>query len=995
MQSETITFLFTDIEGSTRQWEEHPKMMRPAVARHDELMRSAIERHEGHVFKTVGDAFCAAFRTAPDALEAALTAQLVLFAEPWPESIRIRVRIALHTGAAEIRDGDYFGQPLNRVARLLSAGYGGQTLVTLATEELVRDALPPSLTLKLLGDYRLRDLGRPETIFELRHADLPAEFPPLRSLDQFPNNLPRQLTSFIGREKEIGDAKAHLSRTSLLTLTGSGGCGKTRLSLQVAADTLDQYSDGVWLVELAPLSDPTHLPQEVAMALGLSDQAGKTFLQTLTDYLKTKHLLLVLDNCEHLLDGCAQLCHSLLRTCPRVSIIATSREAMGIAGEQTYRVPSLTVPDPKERLTIEQLSQYDAVRLFVERVTSSKPDFKVTNRSVPALAAVCHRLDGIPLAIELAAARVRSLSLDEINARLENRFRLLTGGSKAALPRHQTLRALIDWSYDLLTPQERLLLSRLSVFAGGWTLQAAESVSSGGPIEEWEMLDLLSGLVDKSLVIAETHEAATRYRLLETVKQYAAERLAQSGEVDAVRASHRDYFLALAEDAAPHLTGSEQRKWLQTLADDHDNLRQAIAACLEDVSAAEAGLRLGTALVRYWDVLGHWNEGREHMDAILGRVENPHRTPARARALAAAGELAAYQTDYACAAKLLEDGLEIGRQWEDKPVTAKCLSKLGLVSMMTYDQQTARSRLEESLALFREIEEKAGFADCLHRLGVLDDNLALFAESLKIRRELGDRHGIAESLSSLGDIALRDGDYAEARVLYEESLGIRREVGHKWGVGNSLMALGYLALYQGDFSHARPRFEEALAILRDLGQRLLIPRILIALGELAIFEGDPVAASPLLEEALTLASGAGSEFQAAAARLGLGRVALAQKQDLKSRAFLDKALQLYLDLGSKGGVASVLDAFAELAQQQNQVRRAIRLLGAAAGLRDRFGIWSLPAYQKRSKLYVERARASVGEAEFDLAFQEGQEMSHEEGVEYALESIEEPTLSGS
>src|SRR5579871_4949806 len=493
LPSGTVTFLFTDIEGSTHLWEEHPEAMRTALARHDALVRGVIERHNGHVFKTVGDAFCAAFPTASEAVHAALAAQQALISEPWPAPLTIKVRMALHTGAAEVRDNDYFGQPLNRVARLLAAGYGGQALLSQTTYDLTHDALPPSVRLKTLGAHRLRDLNRPEPVFQLLHPDLPAEFPALKSLDNvfLPNNLPQQLTSFIGREREMAEIRSLLERSRLLTLTGIGGSGKTRLTLQAAAEVLGQYPDGVWLVELASLTDPDLIPQTVASALNLTEQAARSYTQTLIDHLQAKTLLLILDNCEHLIPACARLCYALLRICPRIKILASSREGLGIAGEMTYRVPSLSLPDSKQSLPLERLRQYEAVRLFIERAQLHKPDFTLTDQQAPALASVCHRLDGIPLALELAAARIRSLSVEEINTRLDNRFRLLTGGSRTALPRQQTLRALIDWSYDLLTDQEKRLLCRLSVFAGGWTLEAAERVcagenEAGEAIEEWE-----------------------------------------------------------------------------------------------------------------------------------------------------------------------------------------------------------------------------------------------------------------------------------------------------------------------------------------------------------------------------------------------------------------------------------------------------------------------------------------------------------------------------
>ena len=479
LPSGTVTFLFTDIEGSTTRWDRHEHAMGSALARHDTLLRESIAAHNGHVFKTVGDAFCAVFPTAPEALAAALTAQQKLVAEPWHQDLEgVRVRMALHTGVAEQREGDYFGTTLNRVARLLATGHGGQTLLSQATYELVRDHLPYGADLRDLELHRLKDLQRPEHVYQLLHSDLPADFPKLRSLDPLRNNLPIQATSFVGRDKEILAVKALLAKTRLLTLTGSGGAGKTRLSLQVAADLTEGVDEGVWLAEFAPLSDPGLVAQTLAQALGVREEPGRPITQTLVDFLRPKSLLLVLvlDNCEHVLDAAAELCEAILRTCLTVKIIASSREGLNIAGETTYRIPSLSMPDLKQSATPESLSHYEAVRLFIERAQAAQPSFSVTNANAPAVAQICHRLDGIPYAIELAAAKVRALSAEQINARLDNRFRLLTGGSRTALPRQQTLRAMIDWSYDLLSAEEQTLLRRLSVFAGGWTLEAAEAV---------------------------------------------------------------------------------------------------------------------------------------------------------------------------------------------------------------------------------------------------------------------------------------------------------------------------------------------------------------------------------------------------------------------------------------------------------------------------------------------------------------------------------------
>ncbi len=586
--------------------------------------------------------------------------------------------MALHTGSAEERDGDYFGQTLNRVARLMAAGHGGQTLLSLAAQELTRDALPASTTLRDLGAHRLKDLARPEIVFQIVHSSLPADFPPLRSLDNpaLPNNLPQQPTSFIGREAQVDEVKALLDKTRLLTLTGAGGSGKTRLSLQVAADLLDGEGDGVWLVELAALADPALVPQAVADVLGVKEQAGMTIQASLVEWLKPKRLLLVLDNCEHLIAACASLAADLLRNCPHVHILASSREPLNVAGEQTYRVPSLSLPDPKQAQTVESLSQFEVVRLFIERAQAVQPTFKVTNANAPAVAQVCFHLDGIPLAIELAAARVRSLSVEEINTRLGQRFRLLTGGSRDTLPRQQTLRALIDWSYDLLTESEKTLLRRLSVFAGGWTLSAAEVVCAGEPVEDWEVLDLLTALVDKSLVVAEPLGDGTRYRLLETVRQYGGDRLGESGEAEAVRGRSASCFLALAEEAEPQLQGPEQGSWLVRLEAEHDNLRSSLAWEEQSAAGAEAGLRLAGSLWRFWFVRGHLSEGRQWLGRALARTKpgaagpdgasGGEATATRGKALNGAGNLAWSQSDYAGARALYEEGLTVRRQLRDQ-----------------------------------------------------------------------------------------------------------------------------------------------------------------------------------------------------------------------------------------------------------------------------------------------------------------------------------------
>ena len=823
LPSGTVTFLFTDIEGSTKLWQDHPQQMRDALSRHDALLRAAVLAQGGALLKTTGDGLLAVFAAAPAALAAALDAQRALQAEAWDLPTPLRVRMALHTGACEERDGDFFGPPLNRVARLMAVGHGGQTLLSEVTQGLVRDALSPETTLRDLGRHRLKDLGRPETVFQLVHPGLTPDFPPLRSLDnpELPNNLPQQVTSFIGREKEVGEIKALLGKTRLLTLVGSGGAGKTRLSLQVAADLLDGEGDGVWLVELAALSDPLLVPQAVANVLGVKEQAGQPIRQTLVDALKAKRLLLILDNCEHLVAACASLAAELLQNCLGINILASSREPLNVTGEQTYRVPSLSLPDPKQAQTVESLSQFEAVRLFIERAQAVQTAFAVTNANAPAVAQICWRLDGIPLAIELAAARVRSLSVEEVNVRLDHRFHLLTGGSRNILPRQQTLRALIDWSYDLLTEAEKTLLRRLSVFAGGWTLAAAEAVCAGNPVEGFEVLDLLMGLVDKSLVMYEEQAAGggDRYRLLETIRQYAGDRLQESGEAEAVQERAASWFLGWAEEAAPKLTGNEQAWWLDRLERDHDNLRASLGWYEQAVSGVEGNLRLAGTLSRFWWVRGYYSEGRQWLGQALARTADGELSAPRTKALDGAGLLALGQGDYATGRALFEESLTIGRQLGHQGDITDALNGLGDVAGLQGDYARART---------------------------------LFEESLTIRRQLGHQQGIAASLNKLGGVALGQGSFAEARVLYEESLIIRRQLGHQGGIAMSLNNLGSVALYQGDFAEARVLYEESLSIDRQLGHQRGIAMSLNNLGNVARLQGDYAGARALLKESLII-----------------------------------------------------------------------------------------------------------------------------------------------
>jgi predicted ATPase/class 3 adenylate cyclase len=571
LPSGTVTFLFTDLEGSTRLWEEHPDAMKTALARHDEILRASIGSHHGYVVKTTGDGFHAAFATASDAVDAAIDAQLALADEWWTETGPLRVRMGVHTGTAEVRDGDYYGTALNRAARLMSVGHGGQVLVSLATNELVRGT---GSELEDLGSHHLRDLGEPERIFQVLHPGLETEFAALRSLDAFSTNLPLQVTSFVGRDDDVADVIEALGQSRVVTLIGVGGVGKTRLAVQTAAEVLPRYRDGVWLCELGPLSDPGQVPDVVADALGVQQRPGQSLAESLVVALRSKELLVVLDNCEHLLDAAARLVAAMVGSCPGVTVLATGREGLGVRGERMMMVRSL--PLPSERATIDEILAADAVTLFTERAEQSGGALELDADTVSTVAQLCRRLDGIPLALELAAARTRMMSPQEIAGRLDERFRLLTGGSRTAVERHQTLRQAVDWSYDLLNERERTILDRLGVFSGGFTLDAAEAVVGGDDIDPLDVLDGVAQLVDKSLVVAEREHHGTRYRLLETIRQYALERLDERGATDTMRRRHATWCAGFIAQASAGVQGPDEVAWLARLDREIDNIRAAL-----------------------------------------------------------------------------------------------------------------------------------------------------------------------------------------------------------------------------------------------------------------------------------------------------------------------------------------------------------------------------------------------------------------------------------
>jgi predicted ATPase/DNA-binding CsgD family transcriptional regulator len=642
------------------------------------------------------------------------------------------------------------------------------------------------------------------------------------------SNLPSSLTSFIGREQAIADVRRLLTTTRLLTLTGAGGSGKTRLAFEVGAEVLEEYPDGVFAVEFAPLSDPDLVPQAAASVLGVPEHTGRSLTESLVHYLRPRNGLLILDNCEHLVSACAALAHALLRGCPSLRIISTSREGLRVAGELTYGVPPLSLPEPDRLPPPESLMQFEAVRLFAARAAFSRPGFTITDSNAATVVQVCRRLDGMPLAIELAAARVRVLAVEQIAARLDDRFQLLTGGSRTVLPRHQTLQAAMDWSYDLLSEPERALFRRLSVFAGGWILEAAEAICPGEGIEAAAVLDLLTSLADKSLVLVETRTGEPRYRLLETIRQYSRTRRGMSGEAAAVQRRHGDWYLALAERAEAELRGPRQEAWLERLEVEHDNLRAALEWSAAQPLDTDAEMKLAGALRWFWFIRGYWSEGRRRLEAALSR-RNEVPSRAVARALQGAARLARFQGAYDRARALSEEGLALSRRLGDNESRVWFLISLGAVELHQGDRARAAVLFEESLLISRALGDKGLISMALADLGVvariegdLERAEAFLQESLALSRDVQDKWRVALSLHSLGMVAFRRGNYNRAAGLYAESLALASQVRDRWIADDCLDGLAAVACARGHYEHAARMIGAADALREMLGYHPLV-----------------------------------------------------------------------------------------------------------------------------------------------------------------------------
>jgi predicted ATPase/class 3 adenylate cyclase len=1034
----TVTFLFTDIQGSTPLWEQEPEKMAFALSIHNEILRKGIESNAGVVFKVVGDSFQAVFDMTQQALTAAITVQRCLQAAVWNELGQLQVRMGLHTGEAELDpSGDEYvtSHTKNRVARIMSAAHGGQILLSLETADLVRRTLPEGVMLKDLGEHQLKGLSLPEHLYQVCTKGLPQEFPALETAIIRPNNLPLQMTSFIGREKEITAVKRLLSDHRLVTLTGSGGTGKTRLSVQVASDVLELYSHGAWLVELAPLADPELVPKMVASTLKLPETPGRDIRDSLVDFLRPKRLLLILDNCEHLLQACTNLVNLLLHACPRLTILASSREILGMEGEAPFRVPPMSLPDLQRLPSLENFSQYDAIRLFLERGKLVSPGFIITSNNASTIAVIVNRLDGIPLAIELAAARLHLLSVEQIAVRLNDAFRLLTGGSRTVMPRHQTLRTSIDWSYNLLSDKERILLRRLSTFASSWTLEAAEQVCSDestnqGEIDSTEILDLLDSLVDKSLVMTVTVEVGeVRFTMLETIRQYAHEVLVNAKEAERAHTQHMRYFYRLTEELSPKIRSREQIEILDCLERDLGNLRLALEWSLQ--TNVDVELSMAAALKWLWHIRTYWNEGIAWLERGLEAEKTNHgvvppdpgRIIIRANALSVLGFLLQMLVNFGSGNTLrertrtcLEESISLYQLSGNENTSGYAWATLFLG---IYKDQSL-NLMQKALHIFRQISEPHGTAEALMGLALFETDpyhrRRFHQEQLEIDQANGDIEGIASALYYIGTVDYQEAEWMQAIQTFEKSLSYYRLVHNPNMQGTVSVWLAMCSVYHGDMKQADLYLKEALRIYSELGNDvgtytcwclrswLMISEglfsqaneaieqawqlnqkeitLLLAIrARLARLQGETEKAQKIIQEAQKI--GKESQFTSTDVFLELGYQSLDSGDLLAAGSSWLEGFQNVYRAQSVFTWANSLDGVALLAARQGKVELAIRLFGTR-WCQGFFNTLS-PSERAARTAIVSKIQNQLGDERFMQLSQEGLAMTYTQMLETVRE----------
>ncbi len=901
-----VTFLFTDIEGSTKLAQKNNEAYLEALGKHHEILYEIIDSNNGFVFKIVGDSFCSAFHTTEDAVNAAIKTQHRLNSTDWKDT-EIKVRMGIHTGEAEFVNQDYVGYvTLSRSQRIMSVAYGGQILVTQEIYDVFKNNKEAKISFKDFGKRKLKDIILPEHIYQIVAEDLITDFPPLKSLDARQNNLPSSVTKFIGRRKEIDEIKKLFSGIRLISLTGAGGTGKTRLAIQLVSELIDEFENGVWIIELSPVTDPELVAKEISTVLKLKEDPGCDIFETVKEFLKDKKILLLFDNSEHLLTKCAQIAESLLTSCPDLKIISTSREPFNVHGETIYRIPPLSMPDKIKNESFESLSEYESVKLFLERANSVNPNFTLTQENIYTVAELCKKLDGIPLAIELASKRVNVLPVEKIYERLDDRFKLLTGGSTTALPRQKTLRALIDWSYDLLNPNEQLLLQRLAIFMGGWSLEAAEEICSDETIDRYEVLDLMNSLHDKSLITFNEVNGKGRYGILESIKYYALEKLA--GNTEDFRKNF-DYFLNLSSFAKAKKV--RQLDWLNLVDPELDNIRRNIQWATDNCPEDE--VRLVINMFDFWLNKGYFQEGFESSIKVLDSI------PGDDKKLKAdlCVRIARYCYDLGKFTELenfSNEALNLYREINNKEGIVKAINILCLKYYTELNYKKAAELSEEALALSIEINSNEDRAHSLYNMSFIVSNLgdvekaiSLKEEALKICRDMKNDHLAAIVLLSLSVKYSRDkGDIKKAALLSEESLNLSRKIDDQNLISVNLAHLADLKLYyeNKNFDEAEYILLEAFKISKDSGYSMNLFPIRVHLGGLYTETERFDQAIEIYKEYLNEKEKPGAEYFMADVIAGFGKIYLKNKNYLNglklygfSESLFKEGKQKYLNKG--------------------------------------------------------------------------------------------------
>lgn len=961
MADETATFLLIDIQDSTALWERHTTAMPLALARHDATLRQAVAARSGRLYQAFDDRMCAVFASASAALAAAIEAQRLLYDEVWSALAAPPVRMALHTGEALAHSGISLGRPVHWAARLLTVGHGGQILLSRATAELVRDALPPGVALRDLGERRLHGLGRPEQMFQVVAPNLPAVFPPLRTPDLWPNNLPAQPNLFVGRERERVSIRDLLRRPDvrLVTLTGPGGIGKTRLALAVAEDLLGDFKHGVWFVDLAPITSPELLVPRLAQALGVTESGSRPLVESLHAHLCTRQLLILLDNLEQVIEVAPQVAR-LLAAAPGLTLLATSRVPLHVSAEHERAVSPLALPGPQATTDLGRLAQFETVRLFVERAGAASASFTLTPESAPAVAEICRRLDGLPLAIELAAARIKGISPDALLGQLRNRLAVLTDGPRDLPARQRTLRDTIAWSFNLLGPREQEIFIHMAVFAGSWTPAAATAVvgqrsevlADGGYAD---IEGVLLALTDNGLLRRIEMQGETpRFTMLETVREYALEQLTGSGAAVAAQRRHTHYYVALAEEARRWLTGPKRMRWLERLDAEYDNLREVLARSAAHADEGETLLRMGAALWWYWHFRGKVSEGRAWLQEALGRLGNGSPSVVLQWIRCGTGVLAWAQGDQAAAEEQLRTSVAGWRELADQRGLAYALTFQGFSLQYQFDLAGARKAQDEGVAIFRHGQ---------------------------------DRWGLAMALAYLADLCYFEHDLVQARELFQESIGLARELEDGWNLAWALSGLGFIAYDEGESEQAEQLFAESIALLRGEGSKLRLASTLNKQGNLLRLSGRFAEATECYQASLAMFRELATNLVVAGPLHNLGFVSLHMGDNQRAAALFEESIRVAQTQEDWGEVATGLGGLAAVAAVRGEATRAARIFAAMERLLAAAGEDLDRSNRAVCDTHCADVRHSLGEARFAAAWGEGEAMPAEQIIAETLKAL--------